>query len=190
MQLLFKLIFISLTIISCVHSADFPIVMSYRKAITGDGYVVTMKNTSDSSVRVTLSALDKKAEKVVDAGHTWELGHAEGFIFAVQDKFRVTVGNQSVEQTIPVTPAMTVSFRKALLDSSLVLVVERNKTSVGAITVVCDRPSTQEKKIFNHAGWKTSNVFEIGHTDGWAFKKGDTVTITGDGIETIEKTAQ
>lgn len=190
MPSLFKLIFISLTFISCVLSADFPVAMSYRKAITGDGYVVTMKNTSDSSIRVKFSALDKKAEKVVDAGRTWELGHAEGFVFAVQDKYSVTVGNQSVEQIIPETPAITVSFRKALLDSSLVLVVERNKTSVSAITVVCDRPSTQEKRLFNHADWKTSNVFEIGHTDGWAFKKGDTVTVKGEGIETIEKLAE
>ena len=101
MHLLLKVILLFLVCIAGVGAADFPMALGYRKALTGDGYVVTMKNSGDSSFRVKFAALDKTAEKVVDAGAVWELGYAEGFTFAVGDKFSVTVGDQTVQQVIP-----------------------------------------------------------------------------------------
>jgi hypothetical protein len=170
---------------------EFPIVATDRKAITGDGYVITMKNTSDSSFRITFSALGKTVQKVVDASATWELGHAEGFTLAVGDKYTMTVGEKTVERVIleKKIPPISPTFRKALLGSSLVLVVQRNKDSVKGIQVVAVRPTTGEKKIFTNSAWVTV-TYEIGHLEGWAFQKGDKVTITGEGIEKIELTVE
>ena len=187
-HMLLKLIILLFTVIPFLGAAEFPITLSFRKALTGDGYVVTMKNTTDSSFRVKFTALGKAAEKVVDASSTWELGHAEGFTFAVGDKFTVTVSDKTVEQVIPEvkTPPLSISFRKALLGSSKVLVIQRNKDAVKAIQVVAERPSNGEKKIFNHSGWGSTNLYEIGHLEGWSFQKGDKITVTGENVEKTE----
>lgn len=192
MRQLLNLIVLLLAVFPFVTAADFPIAMTFDKAITGDGYVVTMENKSDSSFRVKFSALGKTAEKVVDAGATWRLGHLEGFTFATGDKFSVTVADKTVEQVIPEVKILplAVTFRKALLGSSKVLVAQRNKDSVKDIQIVAERPSNGEKKIFKNSTWGPTNTYEVGHLEGWSFQKGDKVTVTGEGFETIEKTVE
>lgn len=171
-----------------LSAEDFPVAISYRKALTGSGYVVTMKNTSSGSVRVKFSGLEKPIEKVMDAGATWELGHAEGYTFATGDKFSVTIGDKTVQQKIPEEKPLSVGSRNALLGSSMVLILQRNKDTVKEVKVVCERPSNGDKKTFTVSKWNLTNQIELGHTDGWAFQKGDKATVSGDGFETLTKT--
>jgi hypothetical protein len=185
MHFLLKLALLVLVFIPMLSAEDFPITMAYRKAITGSGYVIMMKNTSDGSVRVKVKALDKAAEKVVDPGSVWELGHKEGFTFAVSDKVSVTVGDKTIEKVIVVEP-ISVAHRKALLDSSLVLMIERSgKDVVKTIQVVCERPANGDKKTVSLTFGDNSNSIELGHKEGWAFQKGDKATISGEGITTL-----
>lgn len=185
MRQLLKLIILLLAVMPFLNAADFPIALSYRKALTGDGYVVTMKNTSADSLRVKVAALGKSVEKVVDSSATWELGHKEGFTFAVGDKVSLTVGDKTLEQIIPQLPPISLSHRKAILGSSLVLVIQRNKEGPKDVKVVCERPSNGDKKTLSGKNWNSDNQIEYGHTDGWGFQKGDKVTVSGEGFETL-----
>lgn len=188
MHFLLNLVLLVLVLIPAISAEDFPIAISYRKALTGSGYVVTMKNTSAGSLRVKFSALDKNPERVMDANATWELGHAEGFTFATGDKFSVTVGDKTLQQKIPAEKPIDIAYRKSLLGSSLILVLQRNMESVKEVTVVCERPSNGDKKTFTVSKWGVTNQLELGHTDGWAFQKGDKVTVSGEEFETMTKT--
>lgn len=71
--------------VACCAAADDPFTAGLRKAVMGGGYVLQVQNTSPASIRITVTALEKTATKVVDSKGMWELGHMEGFKFADQD---------------------------------------------------------------------------------------------------------
>jgi hypothetical protein len=174
------------------QTKPFPVAFSYKIQYMGKGYAVSLKNVSDDILRVKVTALNRNIDKVLDPNESWELDHRQGFSFASSDKVTVSVNDLKREFIIPdmgKTPIM-VWYREAFFGRTEVLVVHRNKDAIRSVHIVCKRPETGEKRIFDNDSWGISNNYEIGQSDGWGFKKGDTVTITGDGIDQLTSTVE
>lgn len=81
-----------LGVINTQRKVDFPFHLTYRKAITGNGYVAQVRNISAKSqaVKVTLHNptfnQTKAYSLVVDARNFKEIGYLEGWTLASGDK--------------------------------------------------------------------------------------------------------
>jgi hypothetical protein len=180
----------------------FPITLNFRRALVGPGYVVILGNNADSSLRVKVSALGKTYENIIDHKSSWNLSDA----YASGDKLSVTADGETQDFVIPEIalspnsttppqnqaplPPISPSFREALIGGTKVLVLKRNKDSVKDIYILCSRPLTGAKMEFSHKNWGVRNLYELGHTEGWGFLKGDTVKIWGSEIEPINLTVE
>lgn len=72
------------------------------------------------------------------------------------------------------------SFRSALMGSGLVARITNSSGVSAPFTVEANRPSTGQSKSFDVV-LDSGGVSEIGHSEGWSFIDGDTVTVSQPG---------
>jgi anti-sigma-K factor RskA len=87
---------------------DLPITVSFRSALLGSGLVGVFKNHSSSSLEVAAvmssptTNQEKRANLVIPANGSQEIGHAEGWPFAAGHRIKLSNGNyRDIEYTVP-----------------------------------------------------------------------------------------
>jgi len=85
--------------------------------------------------------------------------------------------------TKAVTIPVSVSIRKALAGSGLVLVFKNNGGQLLTLNIRCTNPAFNTSKVFR-MDVNPGMASELGHLQGWAAASGDEVEIACEGYET------